>query len=162
MKLRRIFFLLLLSFFSVLTQAQIIGTDTTDIVEILEAKKLEFKKLPDGSEVQILAGNVRLRQGATIFTCDSCVLNDAAKTFLAFGNVHINDNDTANVWSNHLRYLYNNKYAYLTGNVRLTDGHGTLTTNNLEYDLARKIGSYKNNGKVVNGPTTVTSREGIY
>ena len=66
------------------------------------------------------------------------------------------------MWSNHLRYLYNDKYAYLTGNVRLTDGHGTLTTNNLEYDLARKIGSYKNNGKVVNGQTTVTSREGIY
>ena len=58
MELRRIFFLLLLSFFSVLTQAQIIATDTTDIIEILEAKKLEFKKLPDGSEVQILAGNV--------------------------------------------------------------------------------------------------------
>ena len=84
MELRRIFFLLLLSFFSVLTQAQIIATDTTDIIEILEAKKLEFKKLPDGSEVQILAGNVRMKQGTTIFTCDSCVLNDAAKNFSRF------------------------------------------------------------------------------
>lgn len=163
MKLQRTFFLLLLSFFSAITQAQIVATDTTDIVEILPGvRKLEFRKLPDGSEVQILAGNVRLKQGNTIFSCDSCVLNEGSKTFLAFGNVHINDSDTAQVWSNHLRYLYNTKYAYLTGNVRLTDGHGTLTTNNLEYDLARKIGVYKNGGKVVTQETTVTSREGLY
>jgi lipopolysaccharide export system protein LptA len=162
MKLHQIFFLLLFSLLSVFVKGQIVATDTTDIVEILQAKKLELKKLPDGSEVQILAGNVRLRQGNTFFSCDSCVLNDGDKTFLAFGNVHINDSDTAQVWSNNLRYQYNQKYAYLNGNVRLTDGHGTLTTNNLEYDLARKIGIYKNGGKVVNGKTTVTSREGLY
>lgn len=158
--------LLLLFFFSfscVFAAAQFTATDTTDIVEILPGvRKLEYRKLPDGSQVQILAGNVRLKQGGTLFSCDSCVLNDAARTFLAFGNVHINDGDTAQVWSNNMRYLYGQKYAYLTGNVRLTDGEGLLTTNNLEYDLARKIGTYKGGGKVVNKKTTVTSQEGMY
>jgi len=156
-------YLLLLFLFSMVGHAQTIPGDTTDVVEILPGvRKLEYRKLPDGSEVQILAGNVRLKQGSTIFTCDSCVLNDVEKTFLAFGRVHIWDSDTAQVWSNNLRYLYDKKYAYLNGNVRLTDGKGTLTTNNLEYDVARRIGIYKNGGKVVNKRTTITSNEGTY
>lgn len=159
MKLSRKIFLVLFSFLTTSAFAQLVPSDTTDIVEILPGVK-KLMKLSDGS--QALVGNVQLKQGTTLFYCDSCVLNDSAKTFLAFGNVHIIDSDTANVWSNFLRYNYNQKYAYLTGNVRLTDGYGTLTTNNLEYDLARKIGIYKNGGKVVNQKTTVTSQEGIY
>ncbi|HUC82938.1 MAG TPA: OstA-like protein [Flavisolibacter sp.] len=165
MKFQHITFFLLLLFVSAVAKAQVIPdpTDPTDIVEILPGtKKLNIKKLPDGSQVQILVGNVRLRQAGTLFSCDSCVLNDADKTFSAFGNVNINEGDTSQVWSNRLLYHYDTKYAYLTGNVRLTDGHGTLTTNNLEYDVARKIGIYKNGGKVVNKQTTVTSQEGIY
>lgn len=155
--------LLLVSFFAA-AQTQVPLPDSSgDVVEILPGvRKLEFRKLPDGNEVQILAGNVRLKQGSTLFTCDSCVLNNASKSFLAFGRVHINESDTTNVWSNFMDYRYGEKYAYLTGNVRMTDGNGTLTTNNLEYDVARKIGTYKNGGKVVNKRTTVTSQEGIY
>jgi lipopolysaccharide export system protein LptA len=156
-------FLLFFFFTCIAAQAQIVASDTTDIVQILPGVgKLQLKKLPDGSEVQILVGNVRLKQSGTLFTCDSCVLNNSAKTFLAFGKVHINEGDTAQVWANNLRYLFDKKYAYLNGSVRLTDGQGTLTTNILEYDVARKIGIYKNGGKVVNKRTTVTSQEGIY
>lgn len=163
MNFQRTFLFLLLTFFFIDAQAQLVSTDTTSIVEILPgARKLEYRRLPDGSEVQILAGNVRMRQGTTLFSCDSCVLNDRDKTFLAFGNVHIYDSDTAQVWSNNLRYLYGQRYAYLNGNVRLTDGRGTLTTNNLEYDVARKIGVYRNGGRVVNQKTVVTSQEGTY
>ncbi|RYZ23902.1 MAG: hypothetical protein EOO10_20765, partial [Chitinophagaceae bacterium] len=163
MNLQRIVFFLFSFFIAVFAQAQVVLGDTTEMVEILPGtKKMNLKTLPDGSQVQILVGNVRLKQGTTLFTCDSCVLNDAAKTFSAFGRVHINEDDTAQVWSNNLRYLYDKKYAYLNGNVRLTDGHGNLTTNTLEYDVARKIGIYKNGGKVVNNRTTVTSQEGTY
>lgn len=163
MRLKRTFLLSLLFFFCFVLQAQVTPADTTQIVEILPGvRKLEFKKLPDGSEVQILVGNVRMKQGTTLFSCDSCVLNNVAKSFLAFGNVHINEGDTTQIWSNNLRYLYDKKYAYLNGAVRLNDGQGLLTTNNLEYDVARKIGVYKNGGKVVNKTTTVTSGEAIY
>jgi lipopolysaccharide export system protein LptA len=164
MNFQRAAFLVFFCLFSLLVQAQVVVGDTTsDVVEILPGvKKMNIKTLPDGTQVQILVGNVRLKQGTTLFTCDSCVLNDAVKTFLAFGNVHINEEDTAQVWSNNLRYLYDQKYAYLNGNVKLTDGHGVLTTNTLEYDVARKIGIYKNGGKVVNNRTTVTSQEAIY
>ena len=81
----------------------------------------------------------------------------------AFGNVHINDADTVNVYSDYLRYLTDKRVAYLQKNVRLTDGKATLTTNNLEYDVETKLGIYTNGGKVVNNKKSIlTSTEGYY
>ncbi len=137
--------------------------DTTKKVEILAARKLEFLKTNDTTELQILAGNVKLRQGSTLFYCDSCVINNRIHLLEAFGNVHINDADTANAYSDYLRYHTDKRVAYLEKNVRLTDGKATLTTNNLEYDVETKLGIYTNGGKVVNNKKSVlTSTEGYY
>lgn len=136
--------------------------DTLITVEILEAKKLEMRKVNDSTQLQILAGKVKLKQGTSYFWCDSCVINSNTNTFEAWGNVHINDADTTNVYANHLLYLTKKKLAYLDGAVKLTDGKGTLTTPDLEYDMETKIGIYKHGGKVVNGSTTLTSKEGYY
>ena len=69
-------------------------SDTLRTVEILPgAKKLQIKKVNDTTELQILVGNVRLRQGTTLFMCDSCIINNNQHIFEAFGNVHINDSD---------------------------------------------------------------------
>ena len=103
--------------------------DTLITVEILPGvRKLEMRKVNDSTQLQILAGNVRLKQGNTLFSCDSCVINNNNNTFEAWGNVHINDSDTTDVYSNHLLYLTKRKLAYLDGNVKLTDGKGILTT----------------------------------
>jgi lipopolysaccharide export system protein LptA len=136
--------------------------DTTTPVEILNAKRLDFKKLNPETEIQILVGEVKLKQGTAIFTCDSCIINKSQNLFEAFGHVHINDSDTAHVYANHLRYLTDKKYAYLNGNVKLDDGHVVLTSNELEYDMVGRIGTYTKNGKVVNGKSVLTSKEGIY
>ena len=138
-------------------------SDTIRTVEILPGvRKLEYRKIDSVTEIQILAGNVRLKQGNSIFECDSCVITKRLNLFEAFGNVHINDSDTTNVWSDHLRYLTDRKIAYLDGNVKLTDGKGTLTTQNLDYDVNTKVGIYRNGGKVVNEKTVLTSEEGFY
>jgi len=137
--------------------------DTVRTVEILPgSRKLEYRKIDSVTEITILAGNVRLRQGTTIFECDSCVITKRINLFEAFGNVHINDSDTANVYSDHLRYLTDRKIAYLDGNVKLTDGKGILTTPTLEYDMNTKVGIYRNGGRVVNKQTVLTSDEGFY
>ena len=137
--------------------------DTVRTVEILPGvRKLEYRKVDSVTEIQILAGNVRLKQGNSIFECDSCVITKRINLFEAFGNVHINDSDTAHVYSDHLRYLTDKKIAYLDGNVKLTDGKGVLTTPTLDYDMNTKVGIYRNGGKVVNGKTTLTSEEGYY
>lgn len=138
-------------------------SDTVRTVEILPgSRKLEYRKIDSITEITIIAGNVRLKQGNSIFECDSCVITKRLNLFEAFGNVHINDSDTAHVWSDHLRYLTDRRIAYLDGNVKLTDGKGTLTTPTLEYDVNTKVGIYRNGGKVVNEKTVLTSEEGFY
>lgn len=138
-------------------------SDTTSEVEILPGTgKLEMRKLNDSTTLQIVAKPAKLKQGNTFFTCDSCVINERLKVFEAFGNVHINDADTTNIYSDYLKYLTDKKIAYLDRNVKMTDGKGTLTTPNLEYDVNTKIGTYKNGGKIVNKKTVVTSKEGVY
>jgi len=137
--------------------------DTTTTVEILPGvRKLEFRKINDSTQLQILAGNVKLKQGKTYFDCDSCVINNNSHTFEAWGRVHINDSDTANAYASHLLYYINKKTAYLDGGVTLTDGKGSLTTPDLEYDVETKIGIYKHGGKVINKKTVLTSQEGYY
>ncbi|MBC7949560.1 MAG: OstA family protein [Chitinophagaceae bacterium] len=157
-------FLLLAATDSVM--AQVPSQDDVDRVEILNyTKRLTYQTIDDSTQLTIIAGNVKLRQGATIFTCDSCVLNNRTNIFEAWGRggkVHINDSDTTNIYSSHLLYYMKTKQAFLDGGVRLTDGHATLTTPDLEYDMQTNIGIYKNGGKVINKKTTITSREGWY
>ena len=137
--------------------------DSSVLIEILPGvRKFELRKVNDSTQLQILAGTVRLKQNTTYFYCDSCVINSNTKTFEAWGNVHINDADTANIYASHLRYFINRKVAFLDGGVRLTDGKGSLTTPDLEYDMTTDIGIYKHGGKVVNKKTVLTSREGQY
>ena len=166
MTLKPLYFFFLCFFFTGIPQAwsqQPVALDSTKKVEILAARKLEFLKTNDTTELQILAGNVKLRQGSTLFYCDSCIINNKIHLLEAFGNVHINDADTANAYSDYLRYLTDKRVAYLQKNVRLTDGKATLTTNDLEYDVETKLGIYTNGGKVVNNKKSVlTSTEGYY
>jgi lipopolysaccharide export system protein LptA len=132
-------------------------------IEILPGvRKLEFRKINDSTQLQILAGNVKLKQGNSLFWCDSCVINNNTRTFEAWGRVHINDSDTANIYASHLRYLIDKKLAYLDGGVKLSDGKGELTTPDLEYDMTTDIGIYKHGGRVVNKKTILTSQEGYY
>lgn len=147
------------------TTSEVIRTSKKDSlidIEILESRHLTLYKANDSTTLQILVGKVRLKQGTSLFFCDSCVVNNSNKTFEAWGNVHINDSDTANVYASHLRYLINKKIAYLDGGVKLTDGKGTLTTPDLEYDMTTNIGTYTHGGKVINENSVLTSKEGLY
>ena len=155
-----IFFLALLHATTIHAQAP---ADSSQPVNILNyTRQLTFKTVDDTTRLTIIAGSVTMKQGNTLFYCDSCVMNNRANVFEAWGNVKIIDADTATVTSNHLRYLTNTKYAYLDGNVKMTDTKATLTTPDLEYDMERNIGTYKNGGKVVNKTTVLTSKEGYY
>ena len=137
--------------------------DTTKRVHILSnTRSLVFQTIDDSTRLTIVTGDVKMRQGSALFYCDSCVINSRTNVFEAWGRVHINDADTADIYSNHLRYLGNSKLAYLDGNVRLTDGKATLTTPDLEYDMETNIGTYKNGGRVVNKQSVLTSKEGYY
>ncbi len=137
--------------------------DTTKKIYILSnTRNLIFQTPDDSTKLTIVTGDVKLRQGTALFYCDSCVINSRTDIFEAWGKVHINDADTAHIYSNHLRYLMSKKLAYLDGHVKLTDGKATLTTPDLEYDMETNIGTYKNGGNVVNKKSVLTSKEGYY
>jgi len=165
MILKRILYFLF-SFSPLLTLAQRQNTDTT----INEGTKLEFiyadrysiLKIDSLNEFISLAGKVQVRQANTLFYADSAVLNYKLNLLEAFGNVHINDADSIHTYAQYLKYIGKERKAFLKNKVRLTDGKGTLTTEELEYDVSVKIGTYLKGGKLVRKKTILTSIEGYY
>lgn len=136
--------------------------DTMRVIEIIQGKNLREKAIDSVSSLQTIAGDVILKEGLTLFYCDSASINKTTNTLEAFGHVHINQNDSIHTYSQYLKYIGKERVGYLKKDVRLTDNKGTLYTQELEYDLKSSIGKYFNGGKVVNGKTVLTSTEGVY
>ncbi len=139
-----------------------ITSDTTRKIEIIQAKDLRQITLSDGQVIETLAGNAVVKQGKTILSGDSIVLNKLLGIAEVFGHVHINDADTINTYSDYLKYLGNEQVAYLKKSVKLTDNKVILTTNDLIYDLRTGIATYQNGGTVKNQNTILTSETAIY
>lgn len=147
---------------SQVTPANPPSADTLRVVEILSAQRYGYELKDSLNELQILVGNVRLKQENTLFNADSAVYNKRGKIVEAFGNVHINDDDSIHTYSQYLLYHTNTKIATLKNKVQLTDGKTNLYTNELEYDVNQKIGIYRNGGRLLNGSSVLTSKEGTY
>lgn len=107
--------------------------------------------------------NPTFKHDNATLSCDSAVFYSDLNYFEAFRNVHINQADTVNIFSDLLNYDGNKKMAHLINNVRMVDPKSTLTTNVLDYDMALKIGTYVDGGKIVNkDKVTLTSKKGWY
>jgi len=133
-------------------------------IVIIQAPQYNLQDKGDstGKFLSLSGGNVIVQQERTKFYADSIVLNQKENWLEAFGNVHINDADSVHTYAQYVKYLGKEKKAFLKNKVRLTDGKGTLTTDDLDYDVNIKLGTYHNGGKVVNGKTTLTSKDGYY
>lgn len=138
------------------------GADTIRVIQILQGKSMREKSVDSATTLTTLAGNVILKEGLTIFSCDSATINKNTNVLEAFGNIHINQNDSIHTYSQYLKYIGKDRMAYLKKDVRLTDKKGTLYTQELEYDLKTSIGTYHKGGRVVNGKTVLTSENGVY
>jgi lipopolysaccharide export system protein LptA len=80
----------------------------------------------------------------------------------SFGHVHINDNDSTDIYSDYMKYRVDTKKVHFEKNVKLTDGKGILTTEDLDYDLNAKVGTYEHGGKIVNKESVLTSDSATY
>lgn len=136
--------------------------DTTRIIQIIKGDNLREKLVNDTTSLQTIAGNVMLREGSTTFSCDSATVNRKTNMVEAFGNVHINEGDSIHTYAQYLKYVGQERIAYLKKNVKMTDKKGILLTNEFEYNLSTGIGKYQNGGKVINGKTVLTSKDGVY
>ena len=142
--------------------AQDTGKQEGKRITIIWADKANLSYVDSMHKFQSLVGKAHVLQDKTHFYADSMIYNEVDNSLEAFGNIHINDADSVHTYSQYLRYLGKEKKAYLSKKVRLTDGKGELTTEELEYDVTVKIGTYLNKGKLVNKKTVLTSKEGYY
>ena len=138
------------------------GGDSLKLVKILNAETERFVQKDDSTALTSLVGNVRIQQGKTLINCDSLIMNQRENTIECFGHVHINDNDTTDIYSDYMKYLESLKMVHFEKNVKLTDGKGILTTEDLDYDMGQRIGTYNHGGKVVNKESVLTSDRGVY
>lgn len=135
--------------------------DTLRVIQIVQGKSLR-EKIIDSTTFETIAGNVILKEGLTTFNCDSAIINRRTNILQAYGNIHINQNDSIHTYAQYLKYIGQERVAFLQNSVKMTDKKGTLFTNDFEYNLATGIGKYTRGGKVVNGATVLTSDDGVY
>lgn len=162
MKNKYVSFFLFLFFTASAAYAQLPSSDSSAKIEIISANSIRFITLDDSTSLRTLAGAALVRQGKTILSGDSIVLNSRTQIAEVFGRVHINDADTVDTYAQYLRYAGKERIAYLKKNVKLTDGKGTLLTDDLVYDLASGIATYKGGGRVINGTSVLTSSDAVY
>jgi lipopolysaccharide export system protein LptA len=137
-------------------------SDTSKPVNILNNDSYRYDATDTANPFQTLVGHVRLKQGTTTIECDSLIMHPKANYMDCFGNVHINDNDSVDIYSDHLNYQTAAKMLYFLSKVRLSDHKSVLTTETLIYDLNTHIGTYRQGGKIVSKESTLTSDSGVY
>nr|WP_228085137.1 OstA-like protein [Mucilaginibacter sp. JRF] len=131
------------------TQVQVTKSDRSEVFRI------------SGKEVQKIYNGTFVHEN-TVMQSDSAYLYFKENMFDAFGNVHIIQGDTLNIYSDKLNYSGNTKTAILTNNVKMIDKDAILTTDYLTYNTATKIGTYTGGGKLINKDNTLTSKNGYY
>ncbi|RZM27786.1 MAG: hypothetical protein EOO88_11425 [Pedobacter sp.] len=151
--MQKLRFLLLLTFFPLALLAQ-----KTTKITVVNAPR---NRVDTKNQISYL-NRPTFRQGNATFTCDSAVFYEVTNVVEAYNNVHINQADTVNIFSDRLTYNGNTKIAHLTNNVRLLDRQSVLTTNILDYNMGTKVGTYVDGGKIVNKDVTLTSKNGYY
>jgi lipopolysaccharide export system protein LptA len=136
--------------------------DSSKTVIILNDDHYRFEQKDSVTSLVFLVGNVRLQEDRTLIYCDSMIRNGHDNFIECFGHVRIFDGDSTNIYSDYMKYEALTKNVLFQKNVKLTDGKGVLTTQELHYDLNTKIGIYLHGGKVINDGSVLTSEEATY
>lgn len=130
-------------------------------VEIINADSFEFDE-DLGNGAKRLIGHVQFKQDNVLMFSDSAYYYDN-NALDAFGNIHINQNDSVHLYGDILKYDGNSKMASVTGKVvTLKDKEMTLTTTKLDFNMQSNIGYYNNKGKIITKDNTLTSQNGYY
>lgn len=147
-------------FFILLLLPSLLFAQQKSRVELIGSTRMRVDNKTNISYVK----NPTFRHDNAILKCDSAVFYIDLNYFEAFKNVHINQADTMNIYSDLLNYDGNTKMAHLINNVRMIDPTSVLTTNILDYDMGLRIGKYLEGGKIVNTAkdVTITSKRGWY
>jgi len=114
-----------------------------------------------GNNAQRLIGNVDAEHDGSVLLCDSAYLYPN-NSIDAFGNVHININDSLDMYGDRLYYDGNTKMAEFHDNVKMVDRKATLYTDELIFDRNSGIGRYFVWGRIEDSVNVLTSKKGYY
>jgi len=110
-----------------------------------------------------LSGNVEFEHEGTKMYCDSAYYYPNTNSFDAYGNIHIIQSDTINLYGDILNYDGNTRIAIITGNVLLSVKDQTeLRTESLSFDLKNNIGYYNKSAQITRDINKLTSKIGYY
>ena len=137
------------------------SSQDTKRVDILYAEFMEADENIAKDAVRLI-GNVNIRHEGILMWCDSAYSYTGTNKVDAFGNVHINQGDTVNLYAEKIYYNGDISFAQAIGNVRLENKSTTLFTDILDYDLAANIAYYNNFGKIIDSTNVLTSIIGKY
>ena len=110
-------------------------------IELVHANTLEYDE-QSGNKVRRLIGSVIFKHDNVLLNCDSAYMYSETNNLEAFGNVHIKEGDSLNIYGDFLKYDGNSKKGELHGNVKLLHNDMVLTTEHLNQDLKDNIGKY--------------------
>lgn len=123
----------------------------------------------DGNEYIVLIGRktqVKFRHGDFFMLCDSAHFYDKENSFNAYGNIHMWQGDTLNIYADSLNYLGDDEhailYAYEDNTVTLINRDVKLETDIFEYDLQQELGFYTTGGVMTDKQNRLESEEGDY
>jgi lipopolysaccharide export system protein LptA len=125
-------------------------------------ERTKIQRYTEGMGIERLLGDVIMRHEKTKFYCDSAYLHDKQNSFEAFGNVHIEVNDSVDVYGDRLHYDGNTRIAELFNNVKLVDKKTVLTTDHLVYNRNTKTAFYDDWGTIVSEDNNLVSKRGYY
>lgn len=130
-------------------------------IKLLQANSIEFDKSM-GNDANRIKGNAIFSHDNILMYCDSAYLYQDRNDIEAFGNIHINVNDTLDMYSDKLIYTGNTRTARLIDHVKLIDKHTVLTTELLIFDRNENTATYYNKGKISDKDNILVSIKGYY
>lgn len=131
------------------------------MIEILRAGSLQSNERI-AVNAQRLIDTVLIRHKNVLVWCDSAYTYTGTNRVDAFGNVHIQQDDTLNLYARTVMYDGDNSFAQAWGNVRLENKSTILYSDTLDYDLEANTAYYDDSGKIVDSTSTITSIIGKY
>ena len=130
-------------------------------VHLLHTDITRFDEAID-PEAWILVGNVSFRRDSMYMFCDSAQYYQKQNSFLAFGNVRMEQGDTLFLYSDNLDFNGITNIARVRNNVRLIDKDVVLETDSLDFDRNRNLGYFFEYGVLYDGTGTLKSYYGDY
>ncbi|MBK7812787.1 MAG: hypothetical protein IPI50_16430 [Saprospiraceae bacterium] len=128
-------------------------------IHVLHAEFMRFER-KNGKEIQYLSQDIAVFHKKTWLFCDSAIID--GQTVLAMGHVRIVEGDSLQIFGDTLHYDGRLLQSSFKNNVVLIHRDRQLFTNELDYDLKRRIASYNTGGLLSSNTTQLRSKKGYY